>query len=125
MRLDPNTHAIFVPVEVYHDGEYRAIQMLVDTGATFVSVPPDFAESLGHDLSQATRHITLQTANGLRDAPLITVQRIRVLGVDANDVDAVCMTLPSENKLRGLLGLSFLKHFDMDVHFRRRVLRIR
>jgi clan AA aspartic protease (TIGR02281 family) len=123
MRLDPNANSIIVPVEVYGNGEYRAIDMLVDTGATFVSVPVGFLEKLGYDLAQSGQHLSLHTANGVRSAPLFTVQRISVFGIEASNIDTLCMTLPGENRLRGLLGLSFLRLFDMDVHFKQRVLR--
>jgi clan AA aspartic protease (TIGR02281 family) len=125
MRLNPNSHAIIVPVYVHGDRGFRIVDMLLDTAATYVTLPPAIAELLGYSPADSVRHVTIMTASGIENAPLITVQRISVLGANANNVDTLCMTLPGENRLRGLLGLSFLKLFDMDVHFKQRVLRFR
>ena len=125
MRLDPNSHAIIVPVYVHGDRGFRIVDMVLDTGATYVTFPSNVAELLGYKPAESNRHVTFLTASGIENAPLITVQKIGVLGTEANNVETLCMTLPGENRLRGLLGLSFLKRFDMDVHFKQRVLRIR
>ncbi|MCH7801219.1 MAG: retroviral-like aspartic protease family protein [Chloroflexi bacterium] len=99
--------------------------MALDTGATYVMIPTDVAVELGYDLDASVRRIDIATVNSVESAPIITLERISALDMIARNVDVVCMTLPSESYVQGLLGLSFLKHFDMDVHFRQRMLRIR
>ena len=125
MRLDPSASAIVVPVEVHRNGRYLTLAMVLDTGATFVALLVDIAESLGYNPTQSGRRVELITASAVLTAPLITVQRMRVLGVEASNVDTLCIDLPGDGRFRGLLGLSFLKHFDLDLHFRDRVMSIR
>ena len=125
MRLDPGASAIVVPVEVHRNRRRRTLDMVLDTGATFVALPVDIAESLGYNPTQSARRVELITASAVLSAPLITVQRMQVLGVGASNVDVLCIDLPGDGRFRGLLGLSFLKHFDVDLHFRDRVLSIR
>ena len=125
MRLDPSASAIVVPVEVHGNGRYLTLDMVMDTGATFVALPVDIAESLGYNPTQSGRRVELITASAVLTAPLITVQRMQVLRVEASNVDVLCIDLPGDGRFRGLLGLSFLKHFDVDLHFRDRVLRLR
>jgi len=125
MRLDPGGSAIVVPVEVHRNSRHRTLDMVLDTGATFVALPVDIAESLGYNPTQSARRVELITASAVLSAPLITVQRMQVLGVGASNVDDLCLDLPGDGRFRGLLGLSFLKHFDVDLHFRDRVMSIR
>jgi len=44
------------------------------------------------------------------------------LGHKAEGIEVACHDLPAKD---GLLGLSFLKHFDIDLHFKKGLLEIR
>lgn len=125
MRLDPEASAITLQVEVQGERASRAITMVLDTGATYVVIPWDIAEALGYDPVASQRTVDLATASSVEIAPLLTVRRVRALGVEAFDVDVLCYNLPAASGVQGLLGLSFLKHFDVDLHFRRQVLEAR
>ena len=125
MRLDPGASLVIVPVEIDRERTHGALDMVLDTGATFVTLPFDFAESLGYNPTQSTRTVRLMSASGIVTAPLIEVRSLQVFGIEANNVDALCVDLPGDSRFSGLLGLSFLKNFDTDVHFRQRVLKIR
>ena len=125
MYLDPDAPLIVVSVTLQGTHGFRELDMALDTGATYVMIPTDVAVELGYDLDASVRRIDIATVNSVESAPIITLERISALDMIARNVDVVCMTLPSESYVQGLLGLSFLKHFDMDVHFRQRMLRIR
>lgn len=125
MYLDPDAPLIVVSVTLQGTSGLRELDMALDTGATYVMIPTDVAFELGDDLDVSVRRIDIATANSVESAPIINIERVHALDMDARDVDVVCMTLPSESYVQGLLGLSFLKRFDMDIHFTQRVLRIR
>ncbi len=56
--------------------------------------------------------------SGIEKAPLITIDKVTVLGKDADNVDCVVHDLPEMSKVDGLLGLSFLKRFRVSIDFR-------
>ena len=99
--------------------------MMLDTGATFVSVPTSIARKVGYDLDRPEDTLSVTTASGEVRAPIITLDSVEVLGVKANGVKAMCMDLPGSMVFAGLLGLSFLQNFDVDLHFRSSVVRFR
>jgi clan AA aspartic protease (TIGR02281 family) len=125
MYLDPDAPLIVVSVTLQGTQGTRELDMALDTGATYVMIPADIALELGYDLDSSVRRIDLATASSIESAPIINVERIRVLDMDARNVDVVCMTLPSESYVQGLLGLSFLRNFDIDIHFKRGALTLR
>ena len=125
MQLNPDSAFISLRVELRGGQRVRHLDMALDTGATYVLFPTDVAEDLGYDPSEAERHTIITTASSVESAPLITVDRIETMGVGAAMIDAVCLDLPEGSSVQGLLGLSFLRHFDTDVHFRQRLLNIR
>jgi aspartyl protease family protein len=87
----------------------HAVRFLVDTGATLVSLSEDDAARLGVDLSHAQRGIT-QTANGQIGVQIVTLDRVRVGGLELSNVGAA--VLPMRMPLI-LLGNSFLSRLQM------------
>lgn len=87
----------------------RSVRFIVDTGATFVSLPAGVARSLGIDLSRARRGIT-STANGIATVYAVKLDSITIGGITLHNVDASV----SEGGLSvALLGMSFLSRTDM------------
>lgn len=125
MQLDPQAPVIVIEVEMQGLAEPRVVDMAMDTGATFTMIPWGVAQALGFDPAVSERRVNLVTASTTEVAPLIIVNNMRALGVEAANVEVVCHDLPPTSRVQGLLGLSFLKHFDVDLHFRRRVLEAR
>ena len=99
--------------------------MALDTGATSVVIPTSVATELGYDIRGSVRHTSVATPAGLVDVPVLTLDSVSVLGVQAINVPALCIDLPRQARFRGLLGLSFLRNFDVDLHFRSGVIRFR
>jgi clan AA aspartic protease (TIGR02281 family) len=120
VKLDPHAGLITVDVEIYKGNKSRIVRMGLDTGATYRMVPWQVVEILGYAPAKARRNISITTASGTEIAPMLRLDRVKVLGKSVRNVAAVCHDLPPQSSVNGLLGLSFLKSFDIDLHFRRR-----
>jgi clan AA aspartic protease (TIGR02281 family) len=96
--------------------------MALDTGATRVMVSWHVLETLGYAPAKVRSKVSITTASGTEITPLVTLDKVKVLGKTVVKVLAVCHDLPPQSPVDGLLGLSFLKWFDVDLHFRRRKL---
>ena len=59
------------------------------------------------------------------EAPLIELSSVETLGVRSEGVQAICLDMPAGIRFRGLLGMSFLRNFDIDLHLRSGALRFR
>lgn len=82
-----------------------SLQMLVDTGATMVTVNDAEATRLGIRYLQGDR-VRVSTANGIADAWQIKLDSIQIGGITLTNVDALVME--STSLAGGLLGMSFL-----------------
>jgi len=91
--------------------------MILDTGATLTTVPHAVALLIGCDPTKASRRIEIMTASSVEVASLIVIPTIQALGKTLKRVEAVCHDLPAVSSVVGLLGLSFLKHFDLHLNF--------
>lgn len=102
----------------------REIDMIVDTGAVYTVIAWDVAKDLGHDPAVSQRRVPIVTANGIIEAPLITVESIQVAELRAEAVDVVCHDIPEIAGIEGLLGLSFLQNFSVLIDFNGGILEI-
>ena len=51
---------------------------------------------------------------------MLRLDKVTVLGKSVRNVPAICHDLPPQSPVNGLLGLSFMKWFDIDLHFLKR-----
>ena len=87
----------------------RAVQLVVDTGATMVSLSVGDAERVGLNY-KAEQAVQLSTANGVIPGWRLKLASVRVGDVVVYDVDAI---VSSGAMPYVLLGNSFLTHFQM------------
>lgn len=86
-----------------------ALQMLVDTGATYIALPLSEAQRLGIDYKKGQVGYA-ETANGRAMVYRIKLNTVKLGDIELNDVDAVVM----ESGLSAtLLGMSFLNRTQM------------
>ena len=102
-----------MPIRVYGHSGVREMDALLDTGAFLVSIPPEDATDLGYSLDTAPL-ISVGTANGVIQAPNITLSRIRLGEFDETDVLAICLDI-AEGGISSLLGLSLLGRFKIVI----------
>lgn len=86
-----------------------AVQFLVDTGATTVSLGRAQADRLGLNYRNG-RPVRIQTANGVITGHLMTLDRVRIGDVEIGGVEA---TVAERDMPVVLLGNSFLSRFQM------------
>jgi len=83
-------------------GKTEAVDLLVDTGATFLVVPQDLADRLE---LRPTRSCPIQTAGGRDEAwPLGEVR----LALDSDEVTTRCLIAPGGPPLLGAVALESL-----------------
>jgi clan AA aspartic protease (TIGR02281 family) len=100
------------------------MDVVLDTGAVYTVIAWDVAEDIGYDPAISERRMPIITANGVIEAPLITVASIQMADIRAEAVDAICHDIPEITGIEGLLRLSFLKHFRTSIDYTMGVLEI-
>jgi clan AA aspartic protease (TIGR02281 family) len=100
-------------VDVILDG-FLKTRLFVDTGATLTVISEDLAKRLSLNLDQAAV-VPLQSASGRFLAPLKKLRAIEVGGAVVRDVDVVVHDIGTPG-MSGLLGMSFLDHFQVTVN---------
>jgi clan AA aspartic protease (TIGR02281 family) len=100
-------------VQVTIDGFVRA-PLMVDTGASFTVIATQTAQRLGLNLHRAAT-IPMRSASGVFFAHFTKVRSIKVGDAVVKDVEVVVHDI-SPGREQGLLGMSFLDHFNVTIH---------
>jgi clan AA aspartic protease (TIGR02281 family) len=124
MRARLDIPIILRRVEIHGPAGVREIDVILDTGAVYTVIAWDVATDIGYDPAISRRRTPIVTANGVIEAPLITVERIRWGELEAEAVDVVCHDIPELAGIEGLLGISFLRHFRTLIDYTTGVLEI-
>jgi aspartyl protease family protein len=93
-------------------GEINGIpaRMMVDTGASLVSIPAHEARRMGIDYRLKGRRAFSNTAGGTTEVWIVKLDRLRVNDIEINGLEA---SVTEAGLPFILLGNSFLKRFDM------------
>jgi len=93
-------------------------RMVLDTGASIMLITRNVAGKLRINLDGAQPDMTIQTADGRKiSAKHIVIGKVEVQGAQARNVDAAVLLSEAGDMGfgDGLLGMSFLKHFNFRV----------
>jgi len=85
----------------------NSIRLIVDTGATMVTLSYEDARRLNIDTNYKKEPITITTANGLSTAYKIKLNHIQIGDITLSNIDAIVVAKRNQLKI-GLLGMSFL-----------------
>ena len=111
IRFPPGSSEIKVEANINDDVNH---EFVVDTGASFVTVPYETVEALGLKDKMSRHQQEVQTAGGPVNANAVILSSIELQGWVVYDVKALVMDLPNRSGL-GLLGLNFLNSFRVDL----------
>lgn len=104
-------------VEFHGPTGVREIDMILDTGAVYTVIAWDVAKDIGYDPAVSLLRMPIVTANGVIEAPMITIDAIQVAELRVQNVEVICHDIPEIAGIEGLLGLSFLRHFRTVVDY--------
>jgi len=90
-----------------------SIRFIVDTGASFVVIPPSIARQANIRTENAGK-VMLNTANGRVQAPLVRLKQLDVASISMRGVSAVVQDIGGDG-ITGLLGMNFLGNYKMTV----------
>lgn len=115
LRFNPHDSIIVTEAKLW--GSLVTTSRLVfDTGASLVIIPWKLATGIGLKIDPQ-KTIQTTTASTVETTPLVNIPKISVLGETIENVGALIKDLPPEAGVDGLLGLSFIKHFQVHIDF--------
>lgn len=124
-RFSFNPQASSIALKAVVEGKVaRIVTLILDTGATYTQLPWRILHAIGSDPKRDARSIRVVTTSGVEVPPLARVERLHALGRSVENLEVLCHDLPPEARVDGLLGLNFLRHFNVAIRFREGLIEI-
>lgn len=103
----------------------REVDLVLDTGAVYTAISWETAKDLGYDPAASPNRVSIITANGVIEVPKLTIQRVTFRELVGEEIEVICHDIPELAEIEGLIGLSFLKHFQLVLDFKSGLLDIK
>jgi predicted aspartyl protease len=114
-----STHGpILILREVTGPARSIPIQLILDTGATTSLLDRSVLIALGFDLASATDFVPMTTGSAVESVPRVVVTRFSALGQHRFGFPLLAHALPESAQVFGLLGLDFLRGFELTINFK-------
>ena len=117
-QFDSKAGIVLVKTKLYGPRGDVIVNLALDTGATCTLVSWETAVQLGYDPGSLHERTPITTESGVEYCPKMVLNSVEAFGKAVRKLDALCHTLPPTSRVDGLLGLNFLRRFDVRINFR-------
>lgn len=114
-RFNPADDLIIVKARLYGPRGDRPLLLAFDTAATETYIVPEIVDDLGYSPRQGEAITSVRSAIGKEPGYMLRVTRFASFGFSFPDFVVHVHDLPEGFGIDGLLGLSFLRHFNYEV----------
>ena len=114
-RFDPASDLIIVKARVWGPGGMTPVSLAVDTGSAHTVIAAGIVDDLGYSPRQGEEITTVRTAVGKEHGYVMRVSRFWALGFAVTNFAVDVFDLPDGFGIDGLVGLSFLRSFNVEL----------
>ncbi|MEE9343623.1 MAG: retropepsin-like aspartic protease [Gammaproteobacteria bacterium] len=100
-----------------------SVDLLIDTGASLTIFTPAMFSQLRTSYSDEGKLTSFNTANGSVQAPVYTIDSLRIGEWQVNDIEVGVLEIAGEPSVDGLLGMNYLRHVQFFIDQKSEVLR--
>lgn len=90
-------------------------KLLLDTGSAYTLISQEILESIGCSPALPKRTQRIITGSSYEIVPVVSVNQFHCLGSLLENFDIFAHTLPFGAYVDGLLGMDFLKKFEIEI----------
>ena len=117
-HFDPSAGLVVVRARLVGPAVDMLTDLELDTGATTSVISWSSAVALGYDPAAVPERVPVTTGSGIEYCPLLELQQFEALGRVVESLEVLCHDLPARSRVRGLIGINFLRSFDVRINFK-------
>ena len=117
-QLEVRGALFFTQAALKQQESVRVVSLLIDSGATYTILSWATLVSLNLDPAGSTVRRPITTANGLVLMPEVLIERVDALGQTVTQFPVLAHTIPLGSKVAGVLGMNFLRKFEIKLNFK-------
>lgn len=123
-RLTVRNELLFTRSALKYQDRIRVVSLLIDSGSAYTIVSWEVLLSLKLDPPTSPVRRPILTASGLLVLPEVEVDECHSLGQIVERFPVLAHTVPLGSQVDGLLGMNFLRRFEMDLNFKQATIRL-
>ena len=124
MRLPVGIPLVVRTVKIVGPKGKVVVDLIFDTGAAFTVLSWSVLKAIGYDPASVSERQEIITANGVIEVPKLQIAGITVGDMKVENLEVLSHDIPELVGIRGLLGLSFIRHFRTVIDFKQGCLEI-
>jgi predicted aspartyl protease len=121
LPFDSNAPLLVFPCHI----EYQRIGevwLALDTGASTTIICEGALIAIGYSLEAISEFATFGDASQSHLVPKVILKSFSLASAKVDDIEALCYTIPEEYGVDGVIGLNFLRHFNVKLDFEHGIL---
>ena len=118
MRFNPNARLIIAPAALVGPDGSRIVRLALDTGSSRTLVNPGALGAVGYSSSELDERVRVTGITDTEQVPVVLVRRLISLKIERSDFAVLAHALPANLRIDGLLGLDFLRGYELLIDFR-------
>lgn len=123
-HLTVRNELLFTRAALKYQNRIRVVNLLIDSESTYTILLWEVLLPLKLDPATSLTRRATMTANGLLVLPEVKVDEFHSLGQIVERFSVLAHTIPLGRQVDGLLGMNFLRRFEMDLNFKQAIIRI-
>ena len=110
---------ILVQAAIQGEPGVVVVRLMVDTGSTRTMLSERKLREAGYDPAASQERRYTWTVDSMITVPRVRLRRFHCLGKVVENFPVLCHTVPFGIYIDGLLGMDFLRAFDIAIHVQR------
>lgn len=117
-RFERRWNLLVVRAAIEGEPDIQVVRLMVDPGSSQSMLPWHRLQEVSYDPAASRERRRIFTANSTIVIPQVALQRFHCLGKVVENFPVLCHILPFNTHVEGLLGVDFLRAFDISTHVR-------
>jgi len=114
--FDPNAPILLFECVLEFKSRHIFI-MALDSGSSYTIISEAAATQVGYGLSKISEYVSFSNASQSHLVPKVTLNSFSLADAKIDNLDVLIYTLPEEHGIDGVIGLNFLRHFNIGLDF--------
>jgi predicted aspartyl protease len=121
LHFDPNADSLIFHCQVEHH-RTRMVWLVLDTGASTTILRESVLHDIGYSPEDLTEFVSFGDASQSHTVPKIVLKSFSLATANVKNLEVLCYSLPEEYGIDGVVGLNFLRHFNLFLNFEQGIL---
>jgi hypothetical protein len=116
LRFDSQATLLIFPCTIEYQ-DIRTILLALDTGCSFTIIQESSLIDIGYSLEAITQFASFGDASKSHLVPKALLKSFSLADAKIDNLEALSYTIPEEYGIDGVIGLNFLRHFNISLGF--------